>query len=195
MTALVASRRRAPRARRTLSILLAIVLVMSAGLLTAAGARSAAGSGQGTGSTLTRHFPLGGRRVCCARSVPSPAPAAGSPTTTAPRPPPRPSARPPRRVTTTTGRDPTMVLAAEVVVAVSLAVLAICGLHALRNRRRLASPPALGRVLPRPRRPVSPRLLVLLSPLIRYSAARGAYVLRVIGDRLGPVLIKRSPSR
>jgi hypothetical protein len=40
----------------------------------------------------------------------------------------------------------------------------------------------------RPRHYVSPVLLVLLRPVFRYSPHRSAYVLRLIGDRHGPVL-------
>ena len=41
---------------------------------------------------------------------------------------------------------------------------------------------------PRPRRDVSPLLITLLSPLFRYSNGREAYVLRGVGNRIGPVL-------
>jgi hypothetical protein len=37
---------------------------------------------------------------------------------------------------------------------------------------------------------VSPFTLVLLRPVLRYSPSRAAYVLRVIGGRVGPVLIR-----
>jgi hypothetical protein len=41
---------------------------------------------------------------------------------------------------------------------------------------------------PRPRRTVSPRRLRMLRVVgFRYSASRDAYVLRLIGNRLGPV--------
>jgi hypothetical protein len=40
----------------------------------------------------------------------------------------------------------------------------------------------------RPRRNVSPVLLTLLRPLLRFSFSRDAYVLRLGGDRFGPVL-------
>jgi hypothetical protein len=42
---------------------------------------------------------------------------------------------------------------------------------------------------PRRRRHVSPWLLVVLKPLFRHSYSRDAYVLRVVGNRLGPVLV------
>ncbi len=44
------------------------------------------------------------------------------------------------------------------------------------------------RIVRRPRRYVSPRLMALLGPVLRYSSTRDAYVLRAIGNRVGPVL-------
>jgi hypothetical protein len=44
------------------------------------------------------------------------------------------------------------------------------------------------RVVTRPRRYVAPRWLSLLGPVLRYSGSRDAYVLRAVGNRLGPVL-------
>jgi hypothetical protein len=41
---------------------------------------------------------------------------------------------------------------------------------------------------PRPRRYVSPALLKALRPTFRHSQSRDAYVLRLIGNRFGPVL-------
>ena len=41
---------------------------------------------------------------------------------------------------------------------------------------------------PRPRRYVSSGLVTALRPLFRHSYSRDAYVLRVVGNRLGPVL-------
>ena len=43
----------------------------------------------------------------------------------------------------------------------------------------------------RPRKEVSPRTLLLLRPLLRYSASRDAYVLRAVGNSRGPVLRNR----
>jgi hypothetical protein len=40
----------------------------------------------------------------------------------------------------------------------------------------------------RTRRYVSRGLIVMLRPLLRYSATRDAYVLRAVGNRIGPVL-------
>lgn len=44
------------------------------------------------------------------------------------------------------------------------------------------------RSTPRTRRQVGPQTAKLLTPLFRYSYGRDAYVLRGIGNRLGPVL-------
>lgn len=41
---------------------------------------------------------------------------------------------------------------------------------------------------PRRRRYVSPLLLTVLRPLLRYSYGRSAYVLRLVGESHGPVL-------
>ena len=40
----------------------------------------------------------------------------------------------------------------------------------------------------RPRRYVNSRVLTLLFPFVRYSLTRDAYVLRLVGQRTGPVL-------
>ena len=40
----------------------------------------------------------------------------------------------------------------------------------------------------RERRYVSPALLVALKPVFRFSETRQAYVLRLVGNRFGPVL-------
>jgi hypothetical protein len=44
---------------------------------------------------------------------------------------------------------------------------------------------------PRPRRSVSRNTITLLKPLFRHSLSRDAYVLRLVGDAYGPVLICR----
>jgi len=41
---------------------------------------------------------------------------------------------------------------------------------------------------PRSRRELPLPVLVLLRPLLRYSPSRDAYVLRIVGNRWGPVL-------
>ena len=45
----------------------------------------------------------------------------------------------------------------------------------------------------RPRPPVSPRTLAVLLPLFHYSAVRNAYILRLVGHRVGPVLRLECP--
>ena len=45
----------------------------------------------------------------------------------------------------------------------------------------------------RDRKRIRPGTLVVLRPLFRYSAGRDAYVLRIVGNRLGPVLEVASP--
>jgi hypothetical protein len=47
------------------------------------------------------------------------------------------------------------------------------------------------RTVPRPRRHVSGAILRALSPLFRYSSWRRAWILRGIGERFGPVLVRR----
>ena len=42
---------------------------------------------------------------------------------------------------------------------------------------------------PRRRRHVSPWVLVALKPFFRHSYSRDAYVLRLIGNHVGPVLV------
>ncbi len=44
------------------------------------------------------------------------------------------------------------------------------------------------RTVPRPRRYVAWHWLRLLTPVLRYSSSRRAYLLRGVGDRFGPVL-------
>jgi hypothetical protein len=44
------------------------------------------------------------------------------------------------------------------------------------------------RTVRRPRRYVAKRWLTLLRPVLRYSTSRDAYVLRVVGRHVGPVM-------
>jgi hypothetical protein len=46
----------------------------------------------------------------------------------------------------------------------------------------------MARRFKRERRPVSPRTITALRPPFRYSYSRDAYVLRGVGQRVGPVL-------
>ena len=45
---------------------------------------------------------------------------------------------------------------------------------------------------PRPRRSVSHTTIVLLAPVFRYSATRDAYIMRLRGGTMGPVLVPRA---
>ena len=47
----------------------------------------------------------------------------------------------------------------------------------------------------RPRRTAAPALVGLFRPFLRYSSSRDAYVLRLVGDRWGPVLRSGAASR
>jgi hypothetical protein len=53
---------------------------------------------------------------------------------------------------------------------------------------------AFVRYEPRPRREISPVGVRLLRPILRFSQGRNAYVLRVVGRRVGPVLVRRQPA-
>jgi hypothetical protein len=53
----------------------------------------------------------------------------------------------------------------------------------------------MARMTPRPRRQVNPTVIRGLTPVVRYSAGRQAYVLRGVGGRFGPVLIPKHPPR
>lgn len=45
------------------------------------------------------------------------------------------------------------------------------------------------RTTPRQRRALAPGVITALTPLFRYSQTRDAYVLRLMGTRVGPVLV------
>jgi hypothetical protein len=51
------------------------------------------------------------------------------------------------------------------------------------------------REVPRRRREVPDWTIVLLRPVLRYSASREAFVLRGLGNRMGPVLQRRRDER
>jgi hypothetical protein len=51
------------------------------------------------------------------------------------------------------------------------------------------------RQVSRARHEVSAITLVLLRPVFRYSQPRRAYVFRLLGDRHGPVLVRRRKRR
>lgn len=48
---------------------------------------------------------------------------------------------------------------------------------------------------PRTRRVLSSRRLLLWRPIVRWSTTRGAYVLRVVGNSYGPVLVREGEER
>ncbi len=119
---------------------------------------------------LTEEYPLGGERLCCGSD-----PGASGPRSTSAEPvPPRgsPSLLP--------------------FVLVPLAIAAV--LTALAVYARGAPGGAYGYSIderPRPRRSVPPLALTLLRPLFRYHYRRDAWILRSVGDRVGPVLRPR----
>ena len=51
----------------------------------------------------------------------------------------------------------------------------------------------MARTTPRPRRQINPTLIRGLTPVVRYSAGRQAYVLCGVGGRFGPVLVPKHP--
>jgi hypothetical protein len=53
----------------------------------------------------------------------------------------------------------------------------------------------MARTTPRPRRQVNRTVIRGLTPVVRYSAGRQAYVLRGVGGRFGPVLVPKQPPR
>jgi len=79
--------------------------------------------------------------------------------------------------------------ALEIVLAVLVALALVAGAVSWWRRRRDLPPLLVGqREAPRRRRFVRRPVLIALWPLFRYSLIRDAYVLRVIGQRFGPVL-------
>lgn len=46
----------------------------------------------------------------------------------------------------------------------------------------------------RPRREINRRVILVVKPFFRYSLGRDAYVLRGVGNRIGPVLRARGES-
>jgi hypothetical protein len=53
----------------------------------------------------------------------------------------------------------------------------------------------MARTTARPRRHVNRTVLRGLTPVVRYSAGRQAYVLRGVGGRFGPVLVPKQQER
>jgi hypothetical protein len=53
----------------------------------------------------------------------------------------------------------------------------------------------MARTTPRRRRAIAPHTLAVLRIAFRYSYSRDAYVLRVVGNRIGPVLVAQGHAR
>lgn len=51
----------------------------------------------------------------------------------------------------------------------------------------------MSRDVPRTRHPVPRPVILLLAPIYRFSHTRSAYVLRLVGERFGPVLTAPAP--
>jgi hypothetical protein len=119
---------------------------------------------------LTEEYPLGGERLCCD----GPGGATGPGSTPAESAPPR--------------RSPSVLPFVLVPLAVATALMA------LAVYARSAPGGAYGYSMddrPRRRRTVPPAALALLRPLFKYHYRRDAWILRAVGDRIGPVLRPR----
>jgi len=165
--------------RATIARALATMLV--AATATAATAPAAA-SAAPPPKELTHKYPLGTQTLCCQShpSHPSTSSAASSaPAGTAPGTP-KPTQPTPAAPTHSHGGGlgPTLLV---VVAAIVLAIVLLDGL-AIRRARRAA---------PRPRREVPRIVLLLLRPFYRYDGRREAWILRLGGERRGPVLRPR----
>jgi hypothetical protein len=162
--------------RATIATALATILV--AATATAATAPAAA-SAAPPPKELTHKYPLGTQTLCCqshpsTTSAASSAPAGAAPGT------PKPTQHTPATPTHNHGGGlgPTLLV---VVAAIVLAIVLLDGL-AIRRARRAA---------PRPRREVPRIVLLLLRPFYRYDGRREAWIVRVVGERRGPVLRPR----
>ena len=79
-----------------------------------------------------------------------------------------------------------LVLVVPLVVTIVLVGLALYSRSAPASSRNRAV-----RAKPRPRRRVAPWVLSAVRPLFAYNHNRDAYILRVVGKRIGPVLRSR----
>ena len=151
----------------------ALLAVLTAAFLAGPGQAQETGGGGRVSppAKLTEEYPLGDERLCCG----SDSRARGRQASSA-------EAVPP-------GRSPSVWLFV-------LVPLAVAGsLVALAVYARGAPATAYGYALDvraRPRREVHPRVLSLLRPLFEYHFRRDAWVLRGIGNRVGPVLRPRA---
>lgn len=150
----------------------ALLSVLTAALLAGPGQAQEAADGEGVSppAKLTEEYPLGGERLCCGSGARVRGPQASSA-----------EAVPP-------GRSPSVWLFALVPLAVAGSLVAFA-LYA-RGAPATAYGYAL-HVRARPRREVPPWALSLLRPLFEYHFRRDAWVLRGIGNRVGPVLRPR----
>ena len=85
----------------------------------------------------------------------------------------------------------TLVLVGALATWAVLLVLATAGLVCLAQAARGRQP----RRSMRTRRSVGPATLAFLTPVLRYSYSRDAYVLRVVGRHIGPVLQREAEYR
>jgi hypothetical protein len=140
--------------------------------------------------SLTHKFPLGTQALCCqshtATTSPNPSTAAPTHSGTAPAGPPATTENHRAAAPVATARSghsghhgtPDWILFALAAVVLVL-VLGLVGWRVIRR-----SP----RTRPRPRRTVPHALLLLLLPVYHRDHGRDAWILRVVGDRYGPVL-------
>ena len=181
-------------AAKLLGVVLVLAVVVGVGSVgpAAATARDAVRSPAAAPGALTRQYPLGTQTLCCGSG---PSSGAGGSSATAAQgssaSPPRSataghrrSARPTDRRRAASGGSPAVVIW---IAAIVLALLALLLGYRITRWRATQPPP------PRPRRPVSRWVLILLWPVVRYSSSRDAYVLRLVGRRFGPVLEGSAP--
>ena len=163
---------------------LAIAIALGLGTGRADAAAGHATATAGTSPTLTGRYPLGTQRLCCRARSAGGATATGAShggsagSSTIPAPPGPPRSRPTHAPAGGSSLDVGALAALLVLLA-----LAVAGFLVLRRR---LSPSGTH---PRRRRWVARWLILVLAPLVRYSAGRDAYVLRLVGRRHGPVLV------
>jgi hypothetical protein len=159
---------RGARATRTAAATAATAIALALTAVTSA-------TGAPPPKALTHKYPLGTQTLCCqshtVTTIRPTTPASSKPTTGHGRP------AAPKKTHASHGGG----LRLWLVIAVVALALAFLSLDWLAMRRS-------HRVAPRRRREVPPALLVALRPIFRYDAERDAWILRVRGERYGPVL-------
>lgn len=154
----------------------AVLLAMGA-LAGPAATVAVAGTGSGGGANaLTTQYPLGQQKLCCRSRSSGAASSSSSP------------AAAPARSSAAGSRTSHAQGAAFPVSTVAAAALVAGLLLAAAGYRRAPATWRGPRAYPRPRRRVAWWMIVLLWPMMRYSTSRQAYVLRRVGQHLGPVL-------